>query len=275
MTRLSVAAIAVLTAGTVASSPRAQTAGPLTIWNQAYQENYERDSIADILAQAEGAYVLLDPFDPQEVEDWAAVVAALHARGNQVAAYISIGTGEDWRADFETLRPSLVARQWDDWGGEYFVNMPDANVLAVMKARIDRLAGYGFDWVEFDNMDWTQDDDYRAGYGFAATAAEGTAYYQELCAHAQSLGVRCMAKSTVEDAGMFDGVTYESYTDDMGWWDQDGAKGFLAAGKPVIIVHYDDPDCAAALAHYIGIYGPAVSFLCETESAGGYVRLLR
>jgi hypothetical protein len=50
-----------------------------------------------------------------------------------------------------------------------------------MKERIDRIAELGFDWVEFDNMDWTQDDDYRAKFAFEATAEMGTAYFQTLC----------------------------------------------------------------------------------------------
>ena len=250
-------------------------AAPLTIWNQAYQENYEADALPDILAQAQDAYVLLDPFGAEADLNWSATVAALHANGNQVAAYISVGTGEAWRKDFALLQPSLVAKEWDNWGGEFFLNQPDAIATDVMKARIDALAALGFDWVEFDNMDWAYDDDQRAVYGFEATANDAAAYYQELCAHAHGLGVKCMAKSTVENAEMFDGATYESYTDNMDWWDQTEAAAFLAAGKPVIVIHYDDPACPAALAYYIGVYGPNVSFLCETQRAAGYVRLMR
>ena len=92
-------------------------AGPFPVFNQAYQENYYADALPDILEQAKGAYVLLDPFAEAE-EDWASAVTALHVNKNEVGAYISIGTGEDWRADLAALKPYLVTTPWDQWAGE-------------------------------------------------------------------------------------------------------------------------------------------------------------
>jgi cysteinyl-tRNA synthetase, unknown class len=246
--------------------------GPFAVYNQAYQENFAPDQVADILVQARDAYVLLDPFGEDAETDWAQIVAALQANGNAVGAYISIGTGEDWRADFAALQPHLVTTSWDEWAGEYFVSST-AGVLPIMKARIDRIVALGFDWVEFDNMDWVFDDDLRASHGFAATIDDGVAYFQALCAHAQTQGLRCMAKNMTAGAETFDGVLYESYSDDRGWWDQDGALGFVAAGKPVIIVHYGEADCAGVLANYRAIYGENLSFLCEDSGLQRYVRL--
>ena len=243
---------------------------PVEVWNQAYQENYEPDTIEDILAGARNAYVLIDPFQPEHGDGMAGVVEALHANGNAVSAYMSIGTGEDWRDDFAALKPYLVDKQWDDWGGEYFISTPTDAVVAIMKARIDKAADWGFDWVEFDNMDWVYDDDYRQEYGFAASIEDGAAYYRALCDHVHAKGMKCMAKSTVLSAVTFDGVTYESYEDDRNWWDEAGAKSFLAAGKPVSSVHYDAPDCEAILAEYQEIYGPGLSFICEDRALQRY-----
>jgi cysteinyl-tRNA synthetase, unknown class len=243
---------------------------PVTVWNQAYQENYEPDSIDAILAGASNAYVLIDPFQPEHGDTMAGVIDALHGKGNAVSAYISIGTGEDWRDDFAALQPHLVERQWDDWGGEYFIDQPNNEVVAIMKARIDKIADWGFDWVEFDNMDWTYDNNYRAEYGFTATVQDGVAYYRALCDYVHEKGMKCMAKSTVEGAENFDGATYESYEDDKNWWDEEGAKSFLAADKPVIVVHYDAPDCEAVLAEYQAIYGPKLSFICEATADETY-----
>jgi cysteinyl-tRNA synthetase len=265
-------ALAVMCLGTGVSAMAAGDLGPLPVevWNQAYQETYEPDSIADILAGANNAYVLIDPFQPEHGDTMPGVIDALHAKGNVVSAYISIGTGETWRDDFAALKPHLVDKQWDDWGGEYFVSMPNEAVIAIMKSRIDKIAAWGFDWVEFDNMDWVYDDDYRAEYNFAASVADGVAYYRALCDHVHARGMKCMAKSTVESAEIFDGVTYESYEDDRNWWDEAGAQSFLAVGKPVVIVHYDAPDCAAILAEYQQIYGPKLSFICEDRSRQAY-----
>lgn len=243
---------------------------PLPVWNQAYQENYEPDTLTEILDGAESAYVLLDPFRRDEQVDLAAVVEALHLKGNEVGAYISVGTGEEWRDDFEAFKPYLVDRQWDAWGGEYFVNQPNDAVMAVMKSRVDRIATWGFDWVEFDNMDWVYDDDNRREYGFQATVSEGSTYYRALCDYVHAKRMKCMAKSTVDDADVFDGVTYESYADDLNWWDEAAAKSFLLANKPVIIVHYDDADCDATHRHYLDTYGFKVSFICEDSTTGKY-----
>lgn len=247
---------------------------PFPVWNQAYQENHEPDPLSDILAEASGAYILLDPFSEASPDGWAATVAALKANGNAVGAYMSIGTGEDWREDFVTLQPHLVTTPWDEWGGEYFVTSTEG-ALPLMAARIDRIAGWGFDWVEFDNMDWAFDNESRDTYGFTTSAAEAVAYYQALCSYANERGVRCMAKNTVEGADAFDGVLYESYADEKGWWDEAGGLSFVAAGKPVIIVHYGEADCAGARDEYRAIYGPTLSFLCEDSGLERYVRLDR
>ena len=254
--------------GVIAGNSAADPA--MTVWNSAYQENYDPDTLAAIQAGARDAYVLLDPFDAPDAA--AAQTAMLKARGNQVAAYISIGTGEDWRRDFEALRPALARQQWGEWDGEYFITTAGPVAVQVMKARIDLIADWGFDWVEFDNMDWAEDTGNVAEYALGVTQAQGMAYYQDLCRHARARGLKCMAKSTVEGAMQFDGVTYESYPDDMSWWDVAGAKRFAAAGKLVVIVHYDDMDCAGTYRHYRAIYGAGLSFLCEDRGLRGYVR---
>ena len=263
--------LALALSGSMARAETSLGPGPFPVFNQAYQETYDADVLTDILAQARGAYVLLDPFG-EEPADWPRAISDLHANGNAVGAYISIGTGEDWRPDFKALQPFLVTKPWDQWAGEYFVTSPKG-ALPIMQARIDKVAAWGFDWVEFDNMDFAADEQSRATYGFAPTPDQGTAYFQALCAHAHAKGLRCMAKNITDGAADFDGVLYESYPDDKSWWDQDGGIGFAKAGKPVIIVHYAESDCAGVLADYRAIYRASVSFLCEDAALKHYVRL--
>ncbi len=140
-----------------------------------------------------------------------------------------------------------------------------------MKSRIDKIANWGFDWVEFDNMDWIYDADLRAIYGFQVTEAEGISYYQELCEYVHSKGMKCMAKNTVENAANFDGVLYESYHDDRNWWDQSGAQSFLDEGKLVIVNHYNETNCGQVYAKYKGIYNENLSFICEDANLQKYV----
>ncbi len=239
----------------------------IPVYNQAYQENFEADKISTILSTAKNGYVLLDPFQDGVTDH----VAAIQANGNQVGAYISIGTGETYREDYEQIKPYLVATPWGEWPDEFFIKETTTGVLEVMKARIDKIAARGFDWVEFDNMDWAFDDESRATYGIIATETDGAAYYQELCDYVHSKGMKCMAKNRVEDATDFDGVLYESYSDEKNWWDQSGAQSFLDAGKLVIINHYNEKSCGEVYSEYKGIYNDDLSFICEDAILKKYV----
>lgn len=239
----------------------------LPIYNQAYQENYDADKIPDIIAEAKSAYVLIDPF----MDDVHTKIAEIKANNNQVGAYISAGTGEDWRADFDQLKPFLVNQQWGEWAGEYFVKETTTGILDIMKVRIDSMASWGCDWVEFDNMDWVYDDEYRSTYGFTVTLEDGHDYIQALCDYTHQKGMKCMAKNMTEGFEGFDGALYESYSDEKNWWDVAGAKNFLAAGKLVIINHYDESDCHGVYKEYMDIYGNDVSYICEDSKLKKYI----
>ena len=231
------------------------------VYNQAYQENYDADSIDTILQSARNAYVLIDPF--QLTGNVSSRIAAIKAQSNQIGCYISVGTGENWRSDFKKMQPYLVKKQWGEWEGEYFVADTSTGILALMKSRVDKMAAWGCDWVEFDNMDWTADDDYREEYQFTATLQDSVDYMHRLCGYVKSKQMKCMAKNTVDHYENFDGVLYESYHDEKNWWSQAGAQQFLAAGKLVIINHYNEAHCDQVYAEYTTLYNPNISFICE------------
>jgi len=243
-----------------------QLSNPMPVYNQAYQENYAADTIADILAHAKNAYVLLDATD----DDIGTHVAAIKAKSNQVGAYISAGTGEDYREDFAQLQPYLTPTAWPDWPNEYFVSETTTGIVPIMKKRIDKVANLGVSWIEFDNMDWL-DEDTRAQYNLTATAHEAHDYINTLCAYTHTKGIKCMAKNGVEEFNIFDGVTYESSHDEKNWWDIEGTKAFLSQNKPVIIVHYNETDCDSTYAWYKSVYNSEkISFVCEDVATRKY-----
>jgi len=233
---------------------------PIPVYNQAYIENYDvADTIDEIITNARDAYVMVDPFDDNVDQN----VDTIKSLNNQVAGYISAGTGEDWREDFSALEPYLVTKAWPEWPGEYFVNETTTGILDVMKLRIDKMTDWGLDWVEFDNMDWL-DEETRNEYDLQATVAEAKAYINDLCDYTHAKGLKCMAKNTVDSFENFDGVLYESYNDDKNWWNVEGTKSFLAAGKLVIINHYNETDCDGVYAEYQKYYNSEnISFICE------------
>ena len=237
------------------------------VYNQAYQENYEADKIADIISNAENAYVLLDPF----IKGIHAYIPEIKKNNNQVAGYISIGTAENWRNDFNQLKPFIVANSWDQWPDEYFLKKITPQVIQIMKTRIDSMAKWGCEWVEFDNMDWVFDDDYRKEYGIEVTSKQGIDYFNILADYLHKKGMKAMAKNTVEGASNFDGVLYESYHKDKNWWDRDGTKRFLDAGKPVIINHYNETNCDKVYIDYMDYYNKSISYICEDANLKKYV----
>jgi hypothetical protein len=240
---------------------------PMCVWNEAYQENYAPDTVAEILAGARNCYVLVDPFASADAR---AAIGPMHQSGNTVGCYISVGTCEDWRDDFAAMKPYCVSQQWGDWPGEYFVDRTDPALVALMEARIDKMASWDCDLVEFDNMDFAFDSAYRSQYGITATAAQGEAYNQTLCAYAHGKGMGCMAKSSAQGAADFDGLTVESSQADMDWWTPADMQGMLSSGKIGIVVHYDETDCASLLAHYQSEYGSKLSFICEDRALKKY-----
>ncbi len=239
---------------------------PVPVYNQAYQENYAADSIIDIIDHAKDAYVLIDPFEDNVFQD----IPKIKTNNNQVAGYISAGTGEDWREDFKALKPFLTTKEWPQWKGEYFVSETTTGILTVMKKRIDKMADWGLGWVEFDNMDWL-DEDTRVEYNLTATVQEAKTYINALCDYTHAKGMQCMAKNTVDGFGQFDGVLYESFHSEKNWWDKQGTRDFLNAGKLVIINHYNETECDSVYEEYKNFYqNENISFICENVATKKY-----
>jgi endo-alpha-1,4-polygalactosaminidase (GH114 family) len=242
-----------------------------SVYNSAYiddsQKGFEADTYDEVLASATNSYLLLEPFEGITSEQ----IAALQINNNEIGAYISIGTVEKWRYDWEQLKPYVVEKDWNDWPDEFFVNETTTGILDVLKLRIDSLALLGYDWVEFDNMDWTEDPESRDKYGFETTEAEAITYYNELCDYVHSTGMKCMAKNTVKNGPGFDGVLYESNKKDFNWWDNQGTLDFLNQGKLVIINHYNSCDCNETYEKYIRIYNADVSFICSDKKSKKYL----
>ncbi|MCK5829331.1 MAG: endo alpha-1,4 polygalactosaminidase, partial [Methylococcales bacterium] len=245
--------------------PTPEPSSSISVYNQAYIENYAEDTISEIKKNAHDAYVLIDSFSPGVSNH----IAAIQNNNNQVSGYISVGTGEDWRDDFKLLSTYLSPIEWKEWPGEFFVNQTTTGILDVMKARIDTMADLGLDWVEFDNMDWF--DGNKSKYKLKITTQQSKAYVNALCAYTHKKGMKCMAKNMVEGFENFDGVTYESYNNEKNWWDNEGMMSFLSSGKPVIIVHYNESNCDEVYDDYKDTYNSEdISFICEDKKLKKY-----
>ncbi len=240
---------------------------PFAVYNQAYQENYEADTLLEIFEDAEDAYVLIDSF----MYGVSKHIPTIKASRNYVSGYISVGTGEVWRDDYSDLEPFLALKAWSEHNDEYFISETNTGVLDVMIRRIDKMSEDGIDWVEFDNMDWLTPEN-KADYNLTATVEQSKVYINSLCDYTHAKGMKCMAKNTVDGFANFDGVVYESYHFNKNWWNSEGTYAFLNAGKPVIINHYNEVNCDGVYKEYKNTYmSNKISFICEDIESKKYI----
>jgi cysteinyl-tRNA synthetase len=136
-----------------AGSPPASPPGRITSW--AYQlQDYPGGRLDEL---ARGPYQLAvvdlardghtDYFRPAEI-------TALRGTGKRVLAYFEIGSIEEFRPEYPMLRrdaSDLLANEWADWPGEFFVRYWDARWWQlVVQARVDQALRAGFDGVYLD-----------------------------------------------------------------------------------------------------------------------------
>ncbi len=237
------------------------------VYNAAYAENSEADSLDNILIDAKDCYVLIDPFD---LESFKIALLPKLAEQNTLSCYTSVGTAEAWRDDFETLKPYASEKEWGEWEGEYFIAKIDEGLVDIMKKRIREMSEYGCEYVEFDNMDWVDEENIKE-YKLNLSHEDSRKYVRKLCDFSHALGMKCMAKSSNFDDAIFDGLTVESYPDQKNWWAENEMKATLWRGGLGLVVHYGEAskeDCEKIENYYKSIYGDKLYFLCEEKGVG-------
>ena len=193
-------------------------------------------------------------------------IAALKARGVSVLCYVSVGTAEDWRADYSAFPEAVKGQEWSDWPGEYFLDIRRQDILLpLMEARFRACAAAGADAVDPDNQDqqW-------AG-AFPVSEADTVAYMQALAGIAHGMGLKIGQKNNPDTVpelvDTLDFIVTEGCFAD-GWCDE--ALPYAKAGKPVYAIEYTDTlvDFAAACT-----YGrdKGISFVLKDRALSGAV----
>ncbi|MBM2618322.1 endo alpha-1,4 polygalactosaminidase [Actinoplanes sp. LDG1-06] len=139
---------AVLVTVTACTSDPTPPSGP----SWAYQLQDYRDGRLDELASGPYQTVVIDLARDAHT-DWftAAEIAKVRATGKRVLAYFEIGSIEDFRPEYPRLAKDLIANEWTDWPGEYFVRFYDERWWRdVVRPRVDQALKAGFDGVYLD-----------------------------------------------------------------------------------------------------------------------------
>jgi cysteinyl-tRNA synthetase len=138
------------------SSASSSPASPPTeIRSWAYQLQDYPEGRLDQLANGPYQLIVVDLARDAKTDYFTpAELAQVHSTGKRALAYFEIGSIEDFRPEYPVLRrdaPDLIANEWTDWPGEYFVRYYDERWWRlVVQPRVDQALRAGFDGVYLD-----------------------------------------------------------------------------------------------------------------------------
>jgi len=167
----------------------------------------------------------------------AETVAALHAKGEKVIAYMSAGTIENDRPDISLLPLEVVGKVYPEWPNEKWLDIRQLEKMKPwLNTRFNMILKKGFDGVEPDNM-----DSYSNETGFSIQIADTKKYADYLIglAHTNglSIGQKNVPELSEEYASKFDwALTEDAFK--QGW--QDSMAVYVKKNKPVFAVEYTD-----------------------------------
>ncbi|MBB5638636.1 endo-alpha-1,4-polygalactosaminidase (GH114 family) [Pedobacter cryoconitis] len=164
-------------------------------------------------------------------------VAALHAQGKKVIAYVSAGTIENDRPDANLLPKEVIGKVYPEWPKERWLDIRQLEKLKPwLNSRISRIVNKGFDAIEPDNL-----DGFNAETGFDISINDTKLFCDLLIklAHDKGLGIgqKNVPELSAEYSKKFDWVLTEDAFQ-QGW--QNDVKPYITQNKPVFAVEYTD-----------------------------------
>ncbi len=201
-------------------------------WHPALGGSFQLQFSGDLDLSVQADVYDLDLFDTTQD-----TVAEIHAGGNRVICYISVGAWEDWRPDADQFPADIIGKDYQGWPGEKWLDIRQIDALAPMlRLRLDLCASKGFDGVEPDNVEIFNNDS-----GFPITYADQLAFAMWLANEAHIRGLAVGLKNAPDMAA--DALPYFDFSvlEDCfvyGWCAD--LRAFINAGKPVFAIEYTD-----------------------------------
>ncbi|RFZ90467.1 endo alpha-1,4 polygalactosaminidase [Mucilaginibacter conchicola] len=167
----------------------------------------------------------------------AETVAALHAKGKKVIAYLSVGTLEDDRPDGSLLPAEVLGKKYTEWPHEKWIDIRQLDKIKPwLNSRINMILAKKFDAIEPDNL-----DGYTNTTGFPLTEQDARNYMDYLItlAHENGLGIgqKNIPEVSADYAAKFDwALTEDAFK--QGWQLQ--LQSYIKLNKPVFAVEYTD-----------------------------------
>ena len=189
--------------------------------------------------QLQGDVKLIPGVDVYAVDSGASQesINAAKATGARLMCYISAGSAENWREDFEQIPASVIGNAYNGWPGEWWLDIRQIEKLApIMRARMDVCAAKGFDVLDPDNINGYENDT-----GFTLSQDDAVAYIRWLAAEAH---LRGLAFSLKNGESLLDRIT-----DDIDMMQSESCYFYkncqqvaklTRSNKPVFSVEYED-----------------------------------
>lgn len=165
------------------------------------------------------------------------LVAAFHARGIKVIAYISVGTLETYRPDSNLLPSEVIGNIYPAWPDERFLDIRQIEKLKpFITSRFDMIKAKGFDGIESDNIDI-----YGEVTDFNLTLEDTKIFCEWIIDEAHKRGLCIGQKNTEELVPMlykkFDWALTENIFHQN---NQNDYSPYISNGKPVFSAEYTD-----------------------------------
>ncbi|MCP2256465.1 Glycoside-hydrolase family GH114 [Streptoalloteichus tenebrarius] len=177
-------------------------------------------------------------YDIDAFENDAEVVAALHAAGRRVIAYVDVGAAEEYRPDYADFPPEVLGKKVRGWSDERWLDIRRLDVLGpIMARRFDMCRDKGFDAVEPDMV-----EAYTHRTGFPLTAEDQLTYNRFIADLAHERGLAVGLKNDLAQipdlVDHFDFAVNEQCVEYEEWT---ALLPFVEAGKAVFHVEYELP----------------------------------
>lgn len=245
-----IAAVTLVALGAAVAVRHSDHASSAASWPQvAPKQNFDwilsgTVSTAALDATPAGSPKLLD-FDSQLATP--ALVASVKAKGVIPIAYLEVGSWENYRPDASQFPTVALGNNLDGYPSERFLDTRNAQVVALVKARIAAAAAKGFLAVEPDLDDSSANltspgVGENGSQGFPISLQQNLAYNHGLADYAHSLGMAWSMKNSGGDSAFVSGELPFSDFAIVEQCRQYGSCGplssFITAGKAVIDVEY-------------------------------------
>jgi hypothetical protein len=171
----------------------------------------------------------IDLFDTPQ-----ATIDRLQAQNKRVICYFSAGSYEAYRPDAWQFHKEELGSAIDGFPDERWLDIRSANVIRIMRHRLDLAHQKHCDGVEIDNVDGYSNDT-----GFNLTANDQLAFNRLMANEAHARGLSVALKNDLEQVvELVDYFDFSINEQCHEFGECDLLAAFIASGKPVLNAEY-------------------------------------